>query len=185
MQQELESLAGNVFNPTSDSDSQPEPMKVTVARWQKLFDLPQAAAVDVIMSHRNNLTRTRVSDTLWDSLRPEKESQGYDREAYEYEIYLQKKKALLPELVPIAGNSQSSITYLVELCGALNSAEKIRDAAKMVSLPQVVTGESVEDGRAVELCCVDGAAKAEILRWAGREGGGFEPTILVNPRSLR
>lgn len=185
LQEELEALAGNAPNSVHEQVSELEPIKDTVARWQKLFSLPQDTAVDLIIDHRNNLTRTRISDELWETVRLEKESQGYDREAYEYEIDLHKKNALLPSLVPTQADFQSSIAYLVELSGALESAERVQHAAKMASLPSVVNGESVEDGRPVSLCCVDGSAKNEILKWAASEGGGFEPTILVDPRSMR
>lgn len=185
VQQELEALAGNAFNPVEDHESKPEPMKDTVSRWQRLFGLSQDSAVDHIMDYRNDLTRTRVSDDLWEAVRSEREKQGYNREAYEYELDVHKRKAILPDLQPAADNSQSSITYLVELSGVLDSENKVQHAAKLDVLPPVVTGESVEDGRPVSLCCVDSAAKAAILRWASTQGGGFEPTILVDPRSLR
>ncbi|CZT18458.1 uncharacterized protein RCC_04303 [Ramularia collo-cygni] len=185
LQEELEALAGNAFDSVANPDCRPEPMKDTVARWQKLFKLPQDTAVELIMTHRNNLTRTRVSDDLWDTIRVEKESHGYDREAYEYELDLQKKKAVLPNLVPSIDNSESTTTYLVELSGALETVEDVQRAAGLDLPPPVVSGESVEDGRPVSLCCVDSAAKLKILHWASTEGGGFEPTILVDPRSVR
>lgn len=182
VQEELEALAGNAFIPAKELT--PEPMKTTVARWQRLFNIPQNDAVDYIMNHRSNLLRTRVSDDLWEANRVQKESQGYDREAYEYELDLQKKKAMLPDLLPATETSQGSITYLVELCGPLGTVESVQNAAKMNFPPLVVNGESVEDERPVSLCCVDSAGKTAILQWASTEGGGFEPTILVDPRSL-
>lgn len=187
LQQELEALAGNAFSPdTSDASSKPEPMSDTLSRWQNLFHLSQGEAVDRIMDHRNNLTRTRVSDAHWDIVRSEKEAEGYDREAYEYELELQKRKALLPGLIPAAeGQEGSSVTYLLELGGPLDSLDKVQRAASLETAPPEVAGRSVEDDRPVRLCCLDGKAKAAILRWASEKGGGFEPTILVDPRSLR
>jgi len=186
-QQELEALAGNAFNPdTTEKSNRSEPMSETLARWQRLFHLSVDTAIDRIMDHRNNLTRTRVSDDYWEAVRSEKEAEGYDREAYEYELELQKKRALLPDSVPAAeGEEGSSITYLVELTAPLDSPEKVQHAAGMETIPTEVAGRSVEESRPVRLCCVDGKAKAAILRWANNEGGGFEPTILVNPMSLK
>ena len=187
LQQELEALAGNAWNPdVSDENSNPEPISATMARWQKLFNISADEAIERIMDHRNNLTRTRVSDDHWDTVREEKESSGYDREAYEYDLELQKKKAVLPSLLPTAENdTDSSVTYLVELTGRLDSVEKVRIAAELDSEPEVVRGHSEDTFRPVKLCCVDSAAKTAILQWASIEGGGFEPTILVDPRSLR
>lgn len=186
LQQQLESLAGNATTASSEKDLKPEPMSTTITRWQTLFDFSEDEAIDRIVSHRNDLTRTRISDAHWeDLLRAEKEPQGYDREAYEYELELQKKKAVLPTNEDDSPAS-STLTYLVELTGQLDSAEKVQQAAgSLEKPPPVVTGTSVEDGRSVSLCCIDAKAKAAILRWASHEGGGFEPTIIVDPRSLR
>jgi len=187
LQQELEALAGNAFNPDdSNTGAYPEPIATTMARWRKLFNLSEDEVIDRIMENRNNLTRTRISDAHWDTVRSEKEAEGFDREAYEYNLDLQKKRALLPELVPGAGDEAkgSSVTYLIELSGPLDTPAKVQAAAHLPTLPSEVSGQSVEEGRPVRLCCVDGDAKAALLQWASREGGGFEPTILVDPRSL-
>lgn len=183
LQQALETLAGNAI--PIDPDSQPaEPMRTTIARWQHLFALSQDAAIDAIHAHRHNLTRPRISDEHWSIIRAEQEAAGYDREAYEYALELQKRRALLPESLP-AGEIGSGVAFLVELAGLLDTAEKVRVAAGLAEVPVVVKGRSVEEGREVELCCVDEEAKGALLRWTAEEGGGFEPTILVDPRSLR
>ncbi|KAK5119169.1 hypothetical protein LTR85_007783 [Meristemomyces frigidus] len=184
IQQELEALAGNAYNPDPvGNSSKSEPISATMARWQHLFHISQDEAIDRIMDHRNNLTRTRVSDAHWDTVRSEKGAEGYDREAYEYELELQRKKALLPDTVPaVKSEADDSVTYLVELSGPLDTPEKVQHAASLESAPEVVAGRSVEEDRIVRLCCVDGVAKTAILRWASNEGGGFEPTILVDPR---
>jgi hypothetical protein len=185
LQQELEVLAGNAFKNNLDfnADTALEPMKDTINRWQKLFNLSSDGAVDRIQEHRNNLTRTRIMDDHWEIIRSDKAAQGYDREAYEYELELQKKKAALPDLLPSA--EDSNVTYLVELAGPLSDPNKVQRAAGMEETPAVVSGKSLEEDRPVWLCCIDGAAKNALLRWAAIEGGAFEPTILVNPKSLR
>lgn len=186
LQQELEALAGNAFDATDSNDAPPEPIANTMARWSKLFNLSQDDAVDRIMDHRNNLTRTRISDAHWDTVRQEKEAAGYDREAYEYELGLQKKKAQLPDILPSAeSDANSSITYLVELSGPFDAVEKVQHAAGLEAPPPVVRGNSAEDHRPVSLCCVDAMAKTALLHWCSTEGAGYEPTILVDPRSLR
>ena len=183
LQQELEALAGNAFNPRHEDGTSQEPMMETVERWQKLFKLSEEQAIGRIQEHRNNLTRSRISDAHWDMIRVEKEADGYDRESYEYELDLQKKKAALPELLPSAADG--NLTYLVELSGLLDTPDKVQQAAGMHETPAVVTGRSLEESRPVWLCCIDGVAKNTLLKWAADEGGGFEPTILVNPKSLQ
>lgn len=183
LQQELEALAGNAFVADLDNGTTREPMKDTVARWRKLFKLSEDEAIDRIQEHRNNLTRARVSDSHWEMIRSEKEDEGYDREAYEYELELQKKKAAMPDLLPAV--EDSTLTYLIELTGPLDGPAKVQQAAGLNKAPELVGGRSLDDGRPVWLCCIDGAAKNALLRWAVDDGGGYEPTILVNPKSLR
>ncbi|KXT13099.1 hypothetical protein AC579_2163 [Pseudocercospora musae] len=70
LQQELEALAGNVYNPNDqDENTTPEAISTTMSRWQRLFGLSADDAID-----------------------HEKGALGYDREAYEYELGLQKKQ---------------------------------------------------------------------------------------------
>jgi hypothetical protein len=183
LQQELEALAGNAFNPGLDDRSAPEPMTDTVKRWQKLFKFSEDKAIDRIQEHRNDLTRTRISDAHWDMIWSQKEADGHDRESYEYELELQKKKAALPDLLPSAVDG--NLTYLVEMNGPLDTPDKVQRAAGMHDAPAVVTGRSLEECRPVWLCCIDATAKNSLLKWAADEGGGFEPTILVNPKSLQ
>lgn len=184
LQQELEALAGNAWNPDdSSNDCQPEPIGDTIKRWHTLFNLSNDDAIDRIMEHRNNLTRPRILDDHWDAIRPSKEAEGYDREAYEYELGLQKKKAQLPDLLP-ASTESGGLTYLVELSSPLGSLEAVQKAAGLNSVPERVEGWSVEDGRPIEMCVVSSEAKTKILTWASTIAGGFEPTILVNPKSM-
>ena len=187
LQSELEAMAGNAaFAMTGDEGEAPESIKKTMARWQELFEMDPDDAVERIMDHRQNLTRMWVSDEHWETVRDEAESQGHDRESYEYELELRKKKALLPDLMPVVDSSaDDKMTYLVELSGPLTTPGDVQRAAGLEDEPPVVKGRSVEEERRVRLCCVDGKAKAAILRWASEAGGGYEPTILVDPRSLR
>lgn len=186
-QQELEALAGNAYvAPPESADFKQEPIATTIDRWQRLFNMTGDDAVDRIMEHRNNLIKTRISDDYWETVSLEKESQGYDREAYEYELDLQKRAALLPNTTaPTQTDTGTKLDYLVELKGPLQDREKVQAAAGLDTLPPVYYGSSVEDSRSVQLCRIDAKAKAVLLNWASAEAGGFEPTILVDPRSLR
>lgn len=186
LQQELEALAGNAYNPNLPEDgTPPEPISATIARWNKLFKIPGDDAIDMIMEHRNNLTRTRISDDHWEAVRTGKESQGYDREAYEYELELQKRKANMGNIVPVDDEAESRVTYLVELSGQFESLEVVQSAAGLEKAPPTVEGWSVEEKRSVQMCIVGNKEKCAILQWAAEQGGGFEPTVLVNPKSMQ
>lgn len=194
--QSLEALAGNATSaPNPDTASQDEPISTTMRRWQALFPLDPDTAISAIQSHRQNLTRARISDEHWATIRAEKEGQGYDREAYEYELEVMRRKATIADPVPavsddddgggVAEGKEGKVAFLVELDGVLVNEEKVAEVAGLSGELEVVSGRSVEEGRAVRLCCIDGGAKAALLRWAADRGGGWEPTILADPRSLR
>ncbi|KAK5701465.1 hypothetical protein LTR97_004279 [Elasticomyces elasticus] len=177
LQAELEVMAGNAgISGDETATGEAEPIGKTMARWQHLFRFSPDTAVEKIIEHRNNLTRIRVSSEHWETVRDEQEVLGHDRESYEYELELaMKKRAMLPTLVPVAEMSaRETVTYLVELDGPLSSAEIVRETAGMEAVPPIVAGESVEEGRAVQLCCINGTAKAAILRWASEEGRGLK-----------
>ena len=187
LQQELEALAGNAFDPDGTVDGQPqEPISKTMSRWQKLFGLGSDDAIERIQEHRNNLSRIRVSQQHWETVRAVEEARGYDRETYEYELETRSKYVVpAANAVPSSNGPGGRLTYLVEMSGLLDSVEKVQTAAGIDASPSVVDGHSVEDSRAVSLCCVDAAGRAAILRWAVEHGHGFVPNILVDPRSMR
>lgn len=186
LQRELEALAGNAYNPNLPEGETPaEPISTTIARWNKLFKIPSDDAVDMVIEHRSNLTRTRISDEHWETVRASKEPQGYDREAYEYELDLQKRKATMVNAVPVDDEAESRVTYLVELSGPSESLEVMQSAAGLETAPPTVDGWSVEERRSVQMCIVGNKEKRAILQWAAEQGGGFEPTILVNPKSMQ
>jgi len=98
---------------------------------------------------------------------------------------LQKRKANIGNIVPVDDEAESRVTYLVELSGPLESLEVMQRAAGLEKAPPTVDGWSVEERRSVQMCIVGNKEKRAILQWAGEQGGGFEPTILVNPKSMR
>src|SRR5271154_5944937 len=67
-----------------------------IIRWQQLFCYTRAEAISRIEQHRSNLSRERVSDEHWEMVRCAKEADGYDREAYEHEIELERTKYVAP-----------------------------------------------------------------------------------------
>ncbi|KAK3677552.1 hypothetical protein LTR78_002402 [Recurvomyces mirabilis] len=168
LQSELEAMAGNAgMSMTNDEGQTAEGIGKTMARWQKLFKLEPDDAVERIMEHRQDLTRMRMSDDHWETVRNEAESHGHDRESYEYELELQKKRALLPDLMSVAGGpADDRMTYLVELSGPLATRSDVQRAAGLEHEPALVKGRNVEDERRVYLCCIDGKAKMAILTWA-------------------
>ena len=79
--EELENMAANVAE-----EFESEPDEDEIARWQQLFLYTYSEALEQIMNQRNDYSRCKVSDDLWDLVKPQMEAQGYSREAYEHKL---------------------------------------------------------------------------------------------------
>lgn len=86
---ELENMAVNVVD---EPDSDAEPEIKTIKRWQDLFQYTYKEASDRIKDHHSNLSLAKVSDEHWEIVRSKKEAEGYDRDAYEYAMFLANQK---------------------------------------------------------------------------------------------
>jgi hypothetical protein len=175
---ELESMAGNVVDDLQLSDA-------TIRIWQRLFHLTSDEAAERIKNHRSNVSRLRVSDEHWEMVRPEREAAGYDREAYEYEIEIQRQ----PESFGISGISligaPSRRVFLLKLEGPLNTPAKVQEAAGLSTLPTATKGIDADDEtREARFCHIDDAARQAIMDWLPKENIlGFYPTIIPVSRA--
>ena len=72
----------------SDHDSRlyAEPSTEDITRWGNLFEYCHQDASWLIKKYRSNSLRLRIPDCYWSAIKKEKEAQGYDREAYEFEL---------------------------------------------------------------------------------------------------
>lgn len=179
-------MAGNVTAASDPSaDTTTEPIGSTMARWQRLFGLGADDAVERIQEHRQDLTRLRITDEHWEAVRTDMERQGYDEESYECSLQLERKAAVLQSAAAAPQDEQTDpLSYLLELSGPFSSAARVQQIANLQQRPRERSGRSLEDGREVRLCCIDARTKAAVLQWARNEGRGYEPTILVDPRSI-
>ena len=69
-------------------DYQEEPMGEEIDRWCNLFDISRSEAPEIIEGFRMDLDRRRLTNDQWDTIKGDKEAEGYDRETYEYQIQL-------------------------------------------------------------------------------------------------
>ncbi|KAI1615620.1 hypothetical protein EDD37DRAFT_497627 [Exophiala viscosa] len=164
---ELESMAINISDPSTNmiiSD-------VDVERWQVLFGLSRPEAAQAIEAHRNDFTKTRVSDELWEAVRPNKEPEGFDREAYEYSI---TQKRVINTKATTA--TIESGTFIVQLGGPLNCAGAIQEAAQLNAPPQLATGVG-EHGQ-TQFCEIDVLAKSMLVAWLAEHHPSFRPIIV-------
>lgn len=92
------------------------------------------------------------------------EQQGYDKEAYEHELGLDRRqKRTQPSTAISISKSDARAEYLMKLSGPLSSAAAVQEAAHLPSTPKVLLG-SGQDGDE-SFVKIDGVAKQAILLW--------------------
>ncbi|KIW13922.1 hypothetical protein PV08_06703 [Exophiala spinifera] len=161
---ELESMAVNVAAEEDIPD-------VDVERWQTLFGFTFSEAFAALEAYRNDFTRARISDELWETVKAEKLAEGYDREAFEYYLARPQTRDVCRQYDDDKGS------YIVQLAGPLHTPETLQEAASLNKIPALVSGVG-ESGQA-QFCEIDGAAKTRLLSWAAKHHcGGFKPTIV-------
>lgn len=159
------------------------PSEGDIARWQQLFKYPRSQAWDLIERHRNDISRQRIPDELWQMVRENKEAAGYDCEAYEHELAIagisKAKPDVGQEKTVTNSPSQAHAIYLLKLEGPLGTPEKVREATSSAELPEVIQGSG--DGGDAAFCRVNGNEKIAIALWLGRQKSSFNPTFVRLP----
>ena len=180
--EELESMA---VNAADDYDVEMEPSEREITRWQALFAYSYPEAVEQIKNQKSDYSRIRVSDDHWNTVRSQKEADGYSREAYEHWIMTgSQSKPFHDEPKSIQGSdSRAKSSYLIRLEGVLNTPQSIREAANLTSPPRIVHGTSeardaTSQTRDVDFCIIDGNAKQSIETWLSQQKSTFRPTFV-------
>ena len=165
--EELENMAANAAE-----ESKSEPDEDEIARWQQLFSYTYSKALEQIMHQRNDYSRCKVSDDLWDLVKPQMEAQGYSREAYEHKLKIDGR------LTKSISTSQVSATYLVLLQGVLDTPEKIQAAAKLPEPPHAVQASSETKTEDSVFCRIDGTTKQALETWLSHQNPTFKPLFI-------
>ncbi|KAF2814824.1 uncharacterized protein BDZ99DRAFT_458796 [Mytilinidion resinicola] len=140
------------------------PSPDTIARWQRLFHYDRKQALQLITAQRLDLSRTRISDTHWELVRPSREAAGHDRESYEHALGLGKVlKEQSATITITTADGRQEQAFVFRLGGLLENAEKVREVAGLEKLPKVVNGQG-EMGPA-QFCVVDLKAKGKVEDW--------------------
>ena len=167
LSEELENMAANVAEESKSEHNEEE-----IARWQQLFSYTYSEALEQIMNQRNDYSRCKVSDDLWDLVKPEMEAQGYSREAYEHRL---KKDSTQPTNI---ATSQANATYLVLLQGMIDTPEKIQAAAKLPEPPHTVHASSETKTEDSVFCRIDGTTKQALETWLSQQTSPFKPLFI-------
>ena len=167
LSEELENMAANVAE-----ELESEPDEEEIARWQQLFSYTYPEALKQIMNQRNDYSRCKVSDDLWDLVKPQMEAQGYSREAYEHKL---KKDGTR---ISSISTSQANATYLILLQDVLDTPKKIQAAAKLPSPPHAVQASSETKTEDSVFCRIDGTIKQALEAWLSQQNSTFKPLFV-------
>lgn len=163
---ELDNMATNIED---GCDTEYRPAEDEIARWQSLFSYSYSEAAEQIIRHKNDISRSRVPDELWNLVRSEKEVQGYSREAFEHELSSRHHHT---PTHPQPSSSSTSIsasqpdstttTYLVLLFGPFTTAQRIQSIASLPSLPSIYPATSEQTGDTQHFCRITASTKADL-----------------------
>jgi hypothetical protein len=180
--QELEEIASHFPTIGPASSSEPEIDAATVKRWMQLFSYTEAEARTKIIEHRADCTRLLLTDEQWDMLREWKETQGYDKEAWEYEMQRLKLGA-----GRVSTNANGEATkqpkraarYLFLMEGPLSNVEAVQHIAGLDDSPTMFWGSNLNPEReGAAFCLVSAEARDKILRHLQDTRSDMQPNFV-------
>ncbi|KAK2744128.1 hypothetical protein FQN57_004388 [Myotisia sp. PD_48] len=149
---------------------------------QQLFSYSYQEARDSFCEWRANIYRVPVSDAHWEIVWEEKESEGLDRELYEYILdkgySTTKHLGTLPgseSIIEIESTQDSRASYLVKLEGPLASAKNIQDLTGSLHVPPLKHGKGEYDEEA-NFCVINARMKRKLE--SALSSIAFRPTFI-------
>lgn len=169
---ELDRLVRNAVSQVSHDGTEEQ----TVQQWCKLFAYTSSEAEEAIIAQRAELGRQQISQELWHDIAAEKVAQGYDKEAYEHELWRQgRSRGSYAISNPVMASPKLDGTWgLVLQPGPLSSVEAVKTALE-TSKALPVTGGTNEDGESAGMVLLTGYEKQSLSRWLQGRGGSFRP----------
>ncbi|KAJ9192705.1 hypothetical protein DTO164E3_810 [Paecilomyces variotii] len=83
----MDDKSGEMAAATSNNapdNSDDELSEQEIRRFQDISHLSYPEAKSILIRHRANASRKRISDAHWERVKAQKEAEGFDRETYEY-----------------------------------------------------------------------------------------------------
>ncbi|KAF4994319.1 hypothetical protein FDECE_13151 [Fusarium decemcellulare] len=184
---ELEAMAQTVSLSTSD-----EIHDATVHMWQTLFGYSRSEAIRRIRQYRQYRQRPHdvvISDSHWEMVRQQKESEGFDREAYEYSCGMANRKES-HEGKPTGRQLRKlqSSSFLVKLEGPLSDIAAVAEAANVACLSAQGIFEAVDtSGQPSFFYRINGINKLAIEEFLSNSvtHPGFRPTFIRDSRAKK
>ncbi|KAJ0322753.1 hypothetical protein COL5a_008579 [Colletotrichum fioriniae] len=156
-----------------------EPEYDKIKRWESLFGYTYSDAAQKIQDHRSNFARVQVSELHWDMVREEKESQGYDKESYEYSCNLPRTQTShVEQSTQTKKKKKKSDTYLLRLERPFSSPGDVQMVCGASSMLPLRFSGTDDDGAAASFCKVDEAIMKILLNHLSAIGSTFQPTFI-------
>lgn len=162
---ELERLAGNVAEDLEDTITD------TAKRWSALFGYTRDRAEDEIRRQRSDFARQGVSESYWDSIKDQKVADGYDKEAYEHELWRKSQdtgiKATQDEAQRKAAEDED---WCLVLGGQLSTADAVAEILGSLRNLHIMTGTSEQTSEAQSFILLDSSQKHALDSAAASRG---------------
>ncbi|OTB02233.1 hypothetical protein M426DRAFT_13680 [Hypoxylon sp. CI-4A] len=171
---ELESMAQFAIQQPEQPD---EPDDTDIKRWQSLFGYTYSQAIQKIEEHRADLSRVLVTDSHWEIVRAEKESEGYDKEAYEHACSLSTRTGMAAPQKSSTKPATKPSTFLLKLEGPFSDAKQVQLAACLAELPEELGGTD-DSGNPAAFCKISSESKEKLLEHLSLQGSRFQPTMV-------
>ena len=173
--EELVRMAANATISNSAGAAQNGPSDDTIQRWQRVFLYSYSEAVERINEHRSDLSRPQSTDEHWDMVRTQFERQGFDKEAFEYN--LGRSSGRTRDKAPLSTRPEwDQTTYLLKLDGPLAEVTTVEEVINLDSPPDVKLGQG-EDGEA-RFCRINSVGKTAVEHWTCIQYPTYRPTFI-------
>ncbi|MCJ1288763.1 hypothetical protein MMC34_000292 [Xylographa carneopallida] len=176
---ELSRLADNALLSVPTSP----PSRAQISRYNHLFHYTATIALSHLTQQRADPTHIHVPPALWSSIEPFATAAGYDREAYEHALHLERPPfALPPTSIPASssrthGDNDSS-EYVFKLEPPLGTPAAVQAAAHLPTAPSVLHGAG-ENGPA-QFCTVDRPTRRALEAYLSARSSPLRPTFIAH-----
>ncbi|OTA01314.1 hypothetical protein A9Z42_0016260 [Trichoderma parareesei] len=180
-----EDLAANVaaFDTANDDDDDDDDDDSHIAEsdqamWTTLFGFSPDEAAMAIRNWRADFARPTISQAAWLLIKEAKMAEGFNKEAYEYELS-RTRTAQKPQLQLSEAVEHDEAKYLVKLdeCDSLASAESVDLMRFLPKEPNILHGTD-DDGNMTRFCLVSSSQKMDFLNALSAAYPSFQPTLI-------
>lgn len=167
-----ESLASNVLEHGATDTSNLQIPESDIERWQQLFQMTRAEAIDEIRDWRLDFSRKSLSQSAWDAIKGSEFLSGFTKESYEYSLARGGK--LKRHHVTSTDDTGMYLLRLEDTVPSIATIQDLLDTSKL----DIVSGLD-DDGNSVRFCYMSAQMKTLLLdRLASSDNIQFRATFI-------